>query len=128
MKNNTELFCRVVKNEASKILLLVTLGLFLISIAPVKASEPVSGQQATLTGTVKDSFTGQPISGVKITIKGSKTVAITDKAGVYSIVLPKDAKTLFFILKGYETLSVEIKGRTEIYVEMTAVQKDPKLW
>lgn len=128
MKNNKSLVYEVVKNGASRILLLVTLGFFLMSITPVKASETVPGQQSKLTGTVKDSFTGQPLSGVKITIKGSKTVATTDKAGVYSIDLPKGAKLLFFTLKGYETLSVDINGRTAIYVEMTAVAKDPKLW
>jgi predicted RNA methylase len=128
MKKATNTVYSEVKNRAGRILFLVTLGFILMSLNPVKASEGVSGQQATLTGKITDAFTGKPVVGVTITVKGSKTVAKSDKDGNYSIVLPKNAKTLVFTLTGYQPLEVAINGRKTIVVEMSVVEIDPSLW
>jgi hypothetical protein len=128
MKTNTTPIYMDVKNQSSRILLLITLGLFLISVSPIKASEIVPGQQATLTGKITDAFTGKPVAGVTITVKGTKTVAKSDKDGNYSLVLPKGAKILVYTMKGYQTLEVAISGRTSIVVEMSVVEIDPSLW
>jgi hypothetical protein len=128
MKNNSNSVYRLAKNQVSRILLLITLGFFLMSLTPVRASEVDPGQQTTLTGKVTDSFTGKPMTGVTVTVKGTKTVVKTDKNGAYTMVLPKNAKIIVFTLLGYEPLEVAINGKTTIVVEMTTVEIDPTLW
>ena len=118
----------MIRNQAGKMLMLLTLGFFLMSFSPVKASEAVPAQQQTVTGKVTDSFTGKPIAGITVKVKDTKTEVKTDKDGAYSIVLPKGAKFLVFTLSGYQTLEVAISGKTSIVVEMSVVEIDPSLW
>ena len=47
-------------------------------------------QSLTVTGTVKDSSTGEPVPYAAIQLKGTQTGGITDGDGVYSISVPAD--------------------------------------
>jgi hypothetical protein len=128
MKKNTNQVYGGVRKQASKILFLVTLSFILMSVSPVKASDNVQAQQATITGKVTDSFTGKPIMNVVVSVKDSKTIVKTDKDGAFSLVLPKGGKALLFTLSGYEPLEVAIGDKTTFVIEMTAVAIDPSLW
>ncbi len=54
-----------------------------------KPSESGKGDKATLSGTVTDPVTGNPIVGAVIYVQKIKAGAVTNNVGFYSIVLPK---------------------------------------
>ncbi|MEO6287677.1 MAG: von Willebrand factor type A domain-containing protein [Dyadobacter sp.] len=73
----------------------------------------------TITGVVSD--TNQvPISGVMVTVAGSKAIAMSDSAGKYSISIPTFSRTLFFSYVGYKTKEVKLTKGSEINVTMEA--------
>src|SRR5690625_7358083 len=65
--------------------------------------------------------------GVNVIVVGSEEVAgntigtQTNVAGEYSVRVPESLNTLRFSFIGYQTVDVEIDGRTEIDVTMEAV-------
>ena len=128
MKNNTNIKSLDLKSQATRVLLMMTLSIFLMSFTTTSLFAGNPAQQSTVTGKVTDSFTGKPIAGVSVTIKGTKTVALTKADGTYSINLPKSAKILVFTLSGYQNLEVAVAGRTSIVIEMSVVEIDPSLW
>ena len=52
----------------------------------------VSAQTRTVTGTVRNSVTGEPLSGATVRVKGSATGVSTDAQGAFSIQVPAGAK------------------------------------
>ena len=93
-----------------------------------QSSNLISTPQNNLTGRVTDVFTGKPVVGVTILVKGTKITTISQKDGSYNILLPKNSKTLVLSLIGYQPLEVAINGRIRIVVEMSVVEIDPTLW
>lgn len=83
----------------------------------VLLSENVTGnelkQEQTVTGTVTDGNTNDPLPGVTVLIKGTSTGTITDIDGNYSIqATPEDIFVFSFV--GYETQEVAIGDQTVI--------------
>ena len=74
-------------------------------------------QNLTVTGTVKDSSTGEPVPFAAIQLKGTMTGGMTDGDGVYSISVPADG-ILVFSSVGYKDLEVAVAGKALINVEM----------
>ena len=74
-------------------------------------------QQITVTGTVSDAQTGDPLPGVNIVIQGTTQGTTTDVDGSYSIEAPPDA-TLVFSFVGYQSSSINVQNRTEINVTL----------
>lgn len=128
MTKNTNPVSLDLKKQANRILLLMTFSFIFMFAGTLQASDALPIPQATLTGKITDAFTGKPIAGVTITVKGTKTTTLSTKDGSYSLVLPKNAKALVFTLSGYQPLEVAISGRTAITVEMSVVEIDPSLW
>ena len=60
------------------------LALFHVSLA----------QTRIITGTVTDSI-GNPLAGATVTVKNSKTIALTDLKGKFSIEVPPNVGTVF---------------------------------
>ncbi len=75
-------------------------------------------QDRTVTGTVTDAATGEPLVGVNIVVQGTTTGAITTASGTYSIRVPSSEAVLLFSFVGYEVSSVQVTNLTVIDVEL----------
>ncbi|NBC67315.1 MAG: SusC/RagA family TonB-linked outer membrane protein, partial [Bacteroidetes bacterium] len=78
--------------------------------------------QQSITGTVTDVQTGEPLPGVNV-IAGdgsgdSPVGTTTDTNGEYEVELADEVSTLIFSYVGYERFEVSIEGRTKIDVEL----------
>lgn len=67
-------------------------------------------QTKTVTGKVTDSKDGSAVSGVSVTVKGTKTGTTTAKDGTFKLNVPDNAQTLIFSSVGYGTSDVAITG------------------
>jgi len=93
---------------------------------PSLASENSPGKDAlallkanmqTITGTVISNDDNLPLIGVTVQVKGTSTGTTTDLDGTYSLDI-NDNATLIFSYTGFETLEVEVNGRTTVDVTM----------
>lgn len=73
----------------------------------------VFAQNVTVTGTVYDAATNEPVPGAAVMVKGTTTGDVTGASGTYSLRAPKDGILVcqFF---GYKTIEVAIDGRTRV--------------
>ncbi|MCO6480865.1 MAG: SusC/RagA family TonB-linked outer membrane protein [Phaeodactylibacter sp.] len=76
--------------------------------------------QRTITGTVTDAESGEPLIGANILVVGTSTGTITDFDGKYSLNAPEGATTLEFSYTGYAAQRVEIGSQTTIDVALSA--------
>lgn len=76
-----------------------------------------SAQEMTVTGTVTDAATGDPLPGVTVVIKGTQQGAISQPNGSYTVQATEDA-TLVYSFIGYTTQEVEVAGQNQIDVAM----------
>lgn len=74
----------------------------------------------TITGTVTDAESGEPLIGANILVKGTSSGTITDFDGKYSIEVPANATSLEISYTGYSSQTVEIAGRTQIDLSLSA--------
>ncbi|MBR1869275.1 MAG: SusC/RagA family TonB-linked outer membrane protein, partial [Bacteroidales bacterium] len=81
------------------------------------ASVLAFGQNITVTGTVNDSSTGEPVPFASIQVKGTMTGAASDGLGRYSIQAPSNA-TLVFSSIGYVNMELPVNGRTVLNVAL----------
>lgn len=75
-------------------------------------------QKETVSGTVSDAQTGEPLLGVSIRVDGTTTGTSTDMDGKFTISTLPNA-TLIFSYMGYEPERVSVDGRSELDVKMT---------
>ena len=73
--------------------------------------------QGTVTGSVKDAATGEPLIGVGV-IVSTGGGAVTDLDGTYAVKAGKDA-TITFSLLGYSDVVEKVNGRSTIDVVMS---------
>jgi hypothetical protein len=66
--------------------------------------------EKTITGTVVDNITNQPIPGANVIVKGTQSGVVTDLDGKFTIVAPVDATKLVVSYMGYKTKEVAIGG------------------
>lgn len=76
-----------------------------------------SAQEVTVTGTVTDAETGDPLPGVTVVIKGTQQGTITQVDGTYSVQTPEDAVLVFSFI-GFNTSEVPVAGQTQINVSL----------
>ena len=91
---------------------------FLVVLATLVSSLAFA-QNLTVTGTVKDSSTGEPVPFAAIQIKGTATGGMTDADGVYSISVPADGVLIFSSI-GYKDVEVPVAGQSQHDVMMGA--------
>lgn len=73
---------------------------------------------ATVSGTVTNARTGNPMVGVNILVVGTSTGTVTNVNGHYSLNVPSLQDSLRFSFVGFENEIVPIKGRTNIDVAL----------
>lgn len=73
----------------------------------------------SVSGTVTDSQTRDPMPGVNVVVKGTTTGTSTDSEGNYELTVPSLQDTLIFTFIGYQRYEVPINGRTNIDVIMS---------
>ncbi|MBX3145924.1 MAG: SusC/RagA family TonB-linked outer membrane protein [Gemmatimonadales bacterium] len=86
---------------------------FLLLLAGAAGPSAALAQQSSVTGTVTDEATGQPLSGARIQATTQQVFAITNQQGQYTLRgLTAGAHTLRVFLVGYasQTRSVTISG------------------
>ncbi|MEM8887856.1 MAG: SusC/RagA family TonB-linked outer membrane protein [Bacteroidota bacterium] len=77
-------------------------------------------QSRTVSGTVIESTTKTPLTGVSIVVEGTTTGALTNENGEYTITAPSDASVLLFNFIGYETQKITVGGQSTIDVSMVS--------
>jgi Ca-activated chloride channel family protein len=77
-----------------------------------------SNQVRTITGTVTEKATNNPLPGVTVGVKGINKGTYTDQKGKYSIEVPAGATQLVFNLVGYRTQEITIGNQQTINVEL----------
>lgn len=70
-----------------------------------------------ITGTVKDSK-GEPLPGVIVTIKGTKTATSTNFDGVFRLNLPIGDETLVIKYLGFDSQEVSAVGKTQFNITL----------
>ena len=78
--------------------------------------------QKTITGNIT-SEDGKPLSGVTVSIKGTKTVAISTEAGNFSIKVPNDKSVLIFSHTSHIEKQLTVGSLTLINVQLQLAQK-----
>lgn len=78
--------------------------------------------QRTITGTVTDSNTGEPLIGANILVVGTSTGTITDFDGAYSLNVGADATSLEISYTGYTSQTISIGNQSKIDVLLSAGQ------
>lgn len=73
--------------------------------------------QVTVSGTVMDMTSGEPLVGVTVSEKGGTRATMTSADGAYTIQVSGDA-TLVFSYIGYPTIAEAVSGRATIDVRM----------
>lgn len=98
--------------------------MFLLFAFQVPAAE--AQQRVQVSGVVTDASSGEALIGVTVIVQGSleatgTTIGTsTNIDGEYTLNVPADLNTLVFSSVGYQTLSVNIDGRTRVDVAMNA--------
>lgn len=77
--------------------------------------------QQTVTGTVTDAQTGEPLPGVSILIQGTGQGAATDFEGDYSLEVPGPDAVLVFSFIGYGSQEITVGDRESIDVTLEPV-------
>lgn len=99
----------------------------LILVLLLGASNTLSGselQQITVSGTVTDATTGDPMPGVNVIIKGTVLGALTGLDGKYSLAVSDPNAVLIFSFIGYDTQEQAVSGRTTINVGLVSSTKE----
>ncbi len=73
--------------------------------------EMVKMQQFNAQGMVTDAASGEPLSGVSVSIKGSSRTAITDSRGIFTIEVPTNRSVLVFSYIGFTAQEYVLAGR-----------------
>ncbi|GAB1452291.1 TonB-dependent receptor [Draconibacterium sp.] len=76
--------------------------------------------QKTVSGTVLDSETGEPLPGVSILITGTTAGTITNFDGEFNLNVPAGSDKLEFSMMGYEKQTVTIGNLSELTVQLVS--------
>ena len=102
-----------------KSLVLVVLLAALGAAGSFLGAVPAAAQDArTVSGTVTDAESGEPLPGVNVSVPETTTGAATNAQGRYRLRVPSSADSLLFSFVGYRPRRVAIAGRTTIDVAL----------
>jgi TonB-linked SusC/RagA family outer membrane protein len=78
-------------------------------------------QQKTISGTVTDASTKQPMPGVNVVIVGTAIGAITDINGKYTLQVPDPNTTVLIVsFIGYKTIEIPVAAKSVIDIALAA--------
>ncbi|HEV7779945.1 MAG TPA: TonB-dependent receptor [Chitinophagaceae bacterium] len=97
------------------------LGTNLIVLKEGGPATVIDDQEIKVTGKVT-SATGEPLAGVSVQVKGTRTGTTTDANGNFSITVPDDA-VLVFSSVGYESTEVTVAGKSTLAVSLVISEK-----
>jgi len=81
--------------------------------------------QRVVTGKVTDDKDGAPLPDVSISVKGTKTGAISGRNGEFTLTLPVGAKTIVISTLGYVTIDVPVGNKS--FFNLTLVSSNRNL-
>ena len=76
--------------------------------------------QRTLTGTVVDAKTNEPLIGANIVIPGTNTGTVADVKGQFSLSVPNSATSVQASFIGYDAQEVSVKSRDNVSIALVA--------
>ena len=79
----------------------------------------VTFAQRTVSGTVKDAASGEPIPGATVLVKGSSNGTTTDMDGNYRLQVSETDGILVFSFIGYANVEATVGSRSVVNVDMT---------
>ena len=99
----------ILKLQLMKQRVILIFTTFMFSVAAI-------AQQRTITGSVSDASTGEPLPGVNIVIEGTNQGTVTDLDGEYSIDIEGADATLIYSYIGYLTQRIDAGESTQVNV------------
>lgn len=87
------------------------------------AALSLSAQDKTVTGRVTDDKDGTPLAGVSITVKGGAIGTSSNADGLFTLMVPANAKTLVFSFVNFEPIEVAIGKRTVFNMALKSTNK-----
>ena len=100
-------------------MLMKKIKLFFTAIMVLVTAALASAQSLTVTGTVFDADSGDPIPFASIRVNGTMTGAAAGADGAYSITVPSGNSVLIFSFVGYKTTEIAVDGRAVIDCELS---------
>lgn len=85
---------------------------------PLNKDQHAGKQQITITGTITDGTTGEPLAGANVVIEGTTQGVISNPDGEYSITIPEQNVVLVFSFIGYMEESVTVGDQTVIDIQL----------
>lgn len=79
-------------------------------VLPLFVCSAAFAQERVVKGTILDQSTGQPLSGVTVSLKGGGASVVTDNNGMFSIRVTGDRPVLQFSYIGYESMELRPGG------------------
>ena len=92
--------------------------LFFTAIMVLVTAALASAQSLTVTGTVFDADSGDPIPFASVRVNGTMIGAAAGADGTYSITVPSGNSVLIFSFVGYKTTEIAVEGRAVVNCEL----------
>ncbi len=108
-----------VEDVLSNLLAITGNGYRLMEDNLIVISNREAAQPGTVSGTVKDASSGEPLPGVNVVEKGTTNGTITDLQGNYSIRLGTEEPVLVFSFIGYISREVPVDDRAVIDLSLS---------
>lgn len=83
-------------------------GIFLLLLVLCGSMNQLLAQNKTVTGTVTSADNNQPLAGISVSVKGTKTGTTTDSKGNFKITVPNDAAVLVFTSTSHVSFEVTV--------------------
>ncbi|MEO5995170.1 MAG: TonB-dependent receptor [Chitinophagaceae bacterium] len=94
---------------------LLVLGMMILSLSPERLT--AQNNVVTIKGKIIDD-TGNPVTGVSVTVKNSRQGTVTDNAGDFSLTNVKPDATLLISSQGYKNETVNLQGKTSLSIKI----------
>ena len=99
-------------------MLMKKIKLFFTAIMVLVTAALASAQSLTVTGTVFDADSGDPIPFASVRVNGTMIGAAAGADGTYSITVPSGNSVLIFSFVGYKTTEIAVEGRAVVNCEL----------